>query len=695
MKFGVSYDPESWPESRWAEDARQMRVLGLSIVRPGFTWSQLEPEERRFEWAWLDRAIQTLADAGLQIILGTPTAAPPIWLSLNYPDTLPVDEQGRRRNLGDHRYYCPNSLTFRAHTRRIVTAMAERYGQHPHVIGWQIDHEFGEGRTARCFCHECLGMFRTWLRHRYGSLSALNEAWRTEFWSQVYQDWDQIPLPIGVGASANVSHALDYFRFTSDSVVHYQHFQLSILKSANQHINHSNTPSNPQFLTHNFMGLFFRELDYFDLAAPLDFVGLDNYPAAGIDRTRGELYGEEPAPTHFAYDVGDAARTAMELDLARGWKNKPFWITEQQSGHVNRKTVNPGIRPGTVRLRTWHALAAGAETVMFFRWRATRFAQAQYHAGLLKHDGMPDVGFLDLQQMIGERDLMTQVMAEPVRAQVAMIFNYDDLWALQLQPHRSGFSYLRLMFTWYRALLALGISVDFRPLGADLLGYKLVLAPGMFLGAADLADTLCEYASTGGTLVLGIRSGFKTPSNLETDQLLPGVFRDLAGVSVREWHALANRVGYPLESEMPGLAGEAEVWAEALTPLNPSAALRISAGPSPEERGGVTVLARYGAGPFAEEAALTVHQLREGQVVYCGWHPTQRQAEVLIGEMATRAGVERAGELPAGVFAFRRGRFTVVLNFTEATQEVEVGETRGSVPSRGVWVVEQEKLTQP
>ncbi|HNB55009.1 MAG TPA: beta-galactosidase trimerization domain-containing protein, partial [Anaerolineales bacterium] len=306
-----------------------------------------------------------------------------------------------------------------------------------------------------------------------------------------------------------------------------------------------------------------------------------------------------------------------------------------------------------------------------------RFAQEQYHAGLLNHDASPNVGFFDLQEMAGERDLMEKVVAEPVRAQVAMIFNYDDLWALQLQPHRSGFTYLRLAFTWYRALLALGISVDFRPLGAELSGYKMVLAPGLFLGSADLADSLCEYASTGGTLVLGVRSGFKTPSNLVTDQPLPGVFRDLAGVGVREWHALPNKVGYALESELPGLAGEATVWAEALSPS-----------PSPEGRGEIEVLARYETGPFAGEAALTVHKLRDGQVVYCGWHPTQQQAEAMIGELATRVGVEGVGALPAGVFAFRRGRFTVVLNFTEAAQDVQVGAVKGRVPSRGVWVVE-------
>ncbi len=430
-------------------------------------------------------------------------------------------------------------------------------------------------------------------------------------------------------------------------------------------------------------------------------MSLDNYPTAGIDRARGEMYGEEPAPKHYAYDVGDAALTAMELDLARGWKNKPFWIMEQQPGRVNWGTINPGVRQGTVRLWTWHALAAGAETVVFFRWRAARFAQEQYHAGLLKHDGSPDVGFSDLMQMAGERELMEKIVAEPGRAQVAMIFNYDDLWALQLQPHRSGFTYLRLVFTWYRALLALGIPVDFRPLGAELSGYKMVLAPTLFLGSSDMAGVLCEYVSAGGTLVMGVRSGFKTPSNLVTDEPLPGVFRDLAGVAVREWHALPAGVGYALESEIPGLDGEAMVWAEALTP-GPSGE-DPTPGPSPQKRRGgeevisdaapqkrrigeIEVMARYASGPFAGEAALTGHAIREGRMVYCGWQTTQRQAEAMIGHLATLCGVEQVGGLPSGVLAFRRGQFTVWLNFTEEDLPVQVGEKSVTLPSRQVWV---------
>jgi hypothetical protein len=254
MQFGVCYYPEHWPEARWAEDARQMRALGLSIVRIAeFAWSRIEPQEGRFAWEWLDRAVATLSAAGLKIVLGTPTAAPPAWLSRGYPDTLPVDEQGRRRNFGSRRHYCPNHPAYRRFSRRIVSLMAAHFAAHPAVVGWQIDNEFGGGGTARCYCEHCADAFRRWLQARYGTLEALNQAWGTVFWSQEYSAWEQIGPPILTGSAANPSHTLDYYRFASDSWVDYQQMQLEALGPHRRA---------DQFATHNGMGLFFTALDY-------------------------------------------------------------------------------------------------------------------------------------------------------------------------------------------------------------------------------------------------------------------------------------------------------------------------------------------------------------------------------------------------------------------------------------------------
>ena len=180
MNLGVCYYPEQWPQERWPEDAALMRQAGLSLVRiADFAWAALEPREGEFTWDWLDRAIEVLAAEDLHVILCTPTAAPPPWLSRAYPDTLPVDAQGRRRRQGGRRHYCPNSGTYHRHTVRIVDALASRYGRHPAVAGWQIDNEFGWAGTTHCYCETCTRAFRGWLQAKYGTLEALEKAWNT------------------------------------------------------------------------------------------------------------------------------------------------------------------------------------------------------------------------------------------------------------------------------------------------------------------------------------------------------------------------------------------------------------------------------------------------------------------------------------------------------------------------------------
>ncbi len=280
MKLGVCYYPEHWPQERWPIDARLMHQAGLSLVRiADFAWALIEPSEGKYNWDWLDRAIDALAAESLQVILCTPTASPPPWLCRAYPDILPVDAEGRRRRYGSRRHYCPNSASYHQHTKRIVTAMAARYGNHPAVAGWQVDNELGCHFTARCYCESCSSSFRSWLRAKYITIDSLNEAWGTVFWGQIYGDWSEIDPPNLTITEPNPSHVLDYYRFSSDSYVTYQQLQISTLRSY--------IPTS-QIITTNFMSQF-TDLDYYDLANPLDLVSMSSYPT-GYAELRSSLY---------------------------------------------------------------------------------------------------------------------------------------------------------------------------------------------------------------------------------------------------------------------------------------------------------------------------------------------------------------------------------------------------------------------
>lgn len=667
MKLGVCYYPEHWPRARWATDAAMMAAAGLRIVRIAeFAWQRMEPAEGRFTWDWLDEAIATLADAGLQVVLGTPTAAPPAWLCTAYPDILPVDNQGRRRRFGSRRHYCVNSPTYRRHTERIVAAMAARYGRHPAVIGWQIDNEFGCHDTARCYCAHCAEAFRRWLQARYGSLDALNAAWGTVFWSQTYDDWRQIEAPILTVGSPNPSHVLDYWRFASDAYRDYQQLQIDLLR---QHVQ-------GQWVTTNFMGNY-ADLNYHDLAAPLDFVTWDSYPTGYAERYGAVFYRSDETRPVFAWDVGDPYITGFCHDLTLGLKPRqggggtPFWVMEQQAGPINWGAVNPGIRPGTVRLWTWHALASGADAVIYFRWRACLYGHEVHHSGLLKHDGTPDLGYEEVQRMAAEAETMAAVAAHPPEpAPIALLLDYEDGWALQIQPHRREFGYLHQLFVFYRALRRLGFPVDIVPYHADLTPYRLVIAGSAYLGKPAQREALARYVHDGGNVLLGVRAGFKTPTNTVTDAPLPGIWRPLVGATVTAWHALPDGVGYGLEGTLADLGPEATFWTEALAPDTAQA------------------LAHYTTGPFAGKAALTDNGYGAGHAFYLGFYPRVEQATALLRYLTARLDIPPLVHgLPPDVLAYRRGPYCILLNFGEEAREVELeGAQRVILASRDLVV---------
>ena len=445
--LGVCYYPEHWPRERWAEDAQRMKALGLTYVRIGeFAWSCLEPDPGHFTWEWLDEAIETLGRAGLRVVLGTPTATPPKWLIDQHPEILGYDAQGRPRKFGSRRHYSFSSRVYREEARRIVTLLAQRYGQNPFVAGWQTDNEYGCHDTTRSYGPEDLRAFRLWLQARYGHIEALNRAWGNVFWSMAYRSFDEIDLPNQTVTEANPSHWLDFFRFSSDQVAAFNRMQVEILR---QH-------SPGRFILHNFMG-YTPDFDHFKLAQDLDIAGWDSYPLGFTDMDVLPCTPEEKLC--YAH-TGHPDMAAFHHDLYRGVKPR-WWVMEQQPGPVNWAHHNPSPAPGMVRLWTWEALAHGAEVVSYFRWRQFPQAQEQFHAGLNRPDLEPDPGFYEAQQVA--RELHPLSLPPSAKAPVALVFDYEADWVYRIQPQGQGFVYRGLVWHFYQALRRLGLDVDMLP----------------------------------------------------------------------------------------------------------------------------------------------------------------------------------------------------------------------------------------
>jgi len=508
--LGVCYYPEHWPEPQWAEDAVRMKAAGLTWVRIGeFAWSRMETKPGRMEWDWLDRAISVLGEAGLNVVLGTPTATPPRWMLTKHPDMLAVDRDGRPRGFGSRRHYCFSHAGYRAECVRIVTLMAERYGQNPHVGAWQTDNEYACHDTALSYSEAAKAAFQIWLAQKYQSPQALNRAWGNVFWSMEYADFAEVSLPNLTVTEANPSHVMDFRRFASDEVVSFNRLQTDVIRK------HSAYP-----ITHNYMGAV-TDFDHFGTGADLDVASWDSYPL-------GFLSDRIPAdPEHKRRFVrqGDPDFQAFHHDLYRAVGRGRWWIMEQQPGPVNWAPFNPDPLPGMARLWAWEAFAHGAEAVCFFRWRQAPFAQEQMHAGLLRPDSVAAPAHDEAAQVARELAGMPDVGT--ARADVALVFDYASDWAWATQPQGRGFSYFWLAFHFYKGLRRLGLSVDILPPDvADLSAYKLVLAPGVATLSAALTAALTRYA---GTAILGPRTNAKT-ADFATPVPLPP---NLPGLDIR------------------------------------------------------------------------------------------------------------------------------------------------------------------
>ncbi|MCR2834352.1 beta-galactosidase [Parerythrobacter lacustris] len=535
MHLGVCYYPEHWPETRWAEDARLMREVGLTRVRIGeFAWSRIEPAPGRFDWGWLDRAVETLHAAGLSIIMGTPTATPPKWLVDRMPDMVPLDRDGRSRGFGSRRHYCFSHAGYREEAARITRAVAERYGAHPGVVAWQTDNEYGCHDTVQSFSPAARDAFPRWLADRYGTVGALNEAWGNVFWSMEYRGFDEIELPNLTVTEVNPAHWLAFRRFSSDQVVSFNRAQVEILREL----------SPGRDVTHNAMG-FYTGYDHHDLAADLDVLGWDSYPLGFLEMFR---FSEEDKRRYARQGHPDIA--AFHHDLYRGCAKGGRWsVLEQQPGPVNWARYNPAPLPGMVRLWTLEAYAHGAELVSYFRWRQFPKAQEQMHAGLLRPDGEPAPALAEVRQVAAELDQLGQA-GEAVK-HAALVFDYAGEWMTQSQPQGEGRSALWAAMACYSALRRLGLNVDILPPTAALVGYSLIVVPCLPTVPATLIGALDAGEAQ---IVIGPRFGSRDTDFAIPDALVdPDVERLLRGKVVRS-ESLADRIA------MEGDGWQARGW---------------------------------------------------------------------------------------------------------------------------------------
>lgn len=621
--LGTDWYPEQWPEARWEEDLRLMEAANIKVVRVAeFAWSRMEPSEGHFDFDWLDRAIAAAAKHNIVSVVGTPTAAPPAWLTQKYPETLRVDEQGQRAVHGNRAHGSVTSVLYLKYCRKIAEAMAKRFGHNPNVAGWQIDNEYGYAQMS--YNEEARKQFQDWLQKKYQTLDNLNDHWTTAYWSQTYDTWGEIPIPVG---GHNPGLMLEWKRFITSAYDIYQRNQIDVIRQNSE-------PR--QFITTNFMG-FFDGYDHYTISQALTFASWDDYVGSGhVDPNANGL-------TH---------------DLTRGFKRENFWVIETQPGMVNWADVNNYLNKGEVRAMAWQAVGHGSDEIGYWQWRSALNGQEEYHGTLLGADGTP-VPLYDEIAQIGKDFSATQAALRGTRvvSDVALLHSYESRWAIQFQKHTKKYDDLGILRSYYRSLRKQSQSVDIISPDAPLEQYKLVVAPGLNVVPEDLAKHLLEYVRAGGHLVLGPRAAMKDQYNALLPQRQPGYLADALGGRIEQYYALEK--DFPVSG--PWGDGEASVWAEQLKATAPDA----------------QVLLKYGKsnGWLDGQPAVVSRAYGKGRITYIGAVLDEKLTGAAMDWAAKGSRVKAVfGPVPDGVEVSRRtgdGKSVYVLiNFAAETRHV-------------------------
>lgn len=619
--LGVCYYPEHWSEDHWPRDAQRMYDLGLRYVRIGeFAWGRIEKAEGLFDWAWMDRAIDVLGAAGLKVVLGTPTATPPKWLCEKYPDILPVDiHTGQVRGFGSRRHYDFSSETYLVQAERITAAMAARYGDHPHVVGWQTDNELCCHDTTMSASPAALEKFRAYCAQRYGTIAALNAAWGNVFWSMEYDHFDQIDLPFFTVCETNPAHRLAYRRFASDQVVRFHDVMISaIRRHAAPH----------QWVTHNIIPPATTGVDNAALTRDLDFVSYDNYPLGFSDQLMAKASADEWKPF---MRTGHPDLAALNFDSVRGLSKGAWWVMEQQPGPVNWAPHNPRPAPGMVRHWTLQAFAHGAACVAYFRWRQVPFAQEQMHAGLRRPDDMPAAAWAEVEQAASDMQRLGDLSVVAAKSPVAIVIDPVSGWVDDIERQGAGYRYDAVVFQYYRALRGLGVDVDFVSAGdAQLAGYRLVVVPTMAVVDDAAFDAL---QASDGILLFGPRAGAKTAEFSMSEGLPPGRLRERVPIKVTSVETLRADCGGSIAYK--GAEYESGRWRETI------------------EVGDADIIATYEDGAPAA--------VRAGRSIYLATLTDDAFLTNLLVDLCAEADVQIT-PLPPTLRLRRRGELTFAFN---------------------------------
>jgi beta-galactosidase len=614
LTMGVCYYPEQWGPSLWESDLKRMLDAGIGVIRIGeFAWSKFEPEEGEFTFEFFDEFMDIVRKCGMKVIFGTPTATPPAWASENYPEILNATKDGILYRHGSRRHYNYNSPKYIELTKKIVEKLAQHYGHNDVIIGWQIDNELN-CELDEFYSESDTLAFREFLKDKYITLNALNEAWGTVFWNQIYSDWDQIYVPRRTpNDSTNPHQVLDYIRFISQSLCRFAWIQSKILRRL---------ISPKQFITTN--GIFANVDNHRLVKESLDFMTFDSYPDFA--------YALAADPKH-SDDLNDR-KWSRYLSEVRSLSSN-FGVMEQQSGAIgwNTRMEAPMPKPGQMTLWSMQSVAHGADYISFFRWRTSIMGTEIYWHGVLDYNNKDNRRLAEVKDINEKFGKIKSIAGAKYKASFAVLKEYDNEWDVRYDVWHKRVEE-ESQKGWFNASQLNHIPMDYAYITEDtvledLQKYALLVYPHATILKESTAALLKAYVEEGGVLLMGCRTGYKDESGKCHMDHMTGYASDICGVDLKEYTFVGPADG-KVNVLWDGDVLEAAVFNDVLEPISNT----------------VDIIGSYESNYYKGQAGLTVNNIGKGKAYYFGGAFTQKTAEIFLKKLGINSPFKELIDVP-------------------------------------------------
>ncbi len=627
---GVYYYPEHWDPAQWDRDLKNIAAMGFEYTHfAEFAWAQLEPQEGVYDFKWLDKALAIAAKYNLKVIMCTSTATPPVWLVRKHPDVLVTYEDGTKSDHGSRQHASFSSNYYRAYSMKMVEQLAKRYGNDKRIMGWQVDNEpsrfldYGADAQQR---------YRDWLKDKYKTIDALNEAWGNSFWSGIYSNFDQINIPLHREWGMNLHSQLDHYRFADQETATFLDEQAVVIRKF---------ATKDQWITSNYRAAYSES--YVGMSKEFDF---DCY-------TRYMVYGGSLGIGKNGYRVGEYTSIGMANDFFRPLKGM-YGCMELQPGQVNWGSINPQPLPGSIRMWLWHVFAGGSKFTCTYRYRAPLYGYEQFHYGIVGTDGVtPTPGGMEFSRFIKEIDTLRKKYDAKVtlpdsylKRKTGILFNGDNVMGIDLNKQTKEWNTMGHFLKYYKAAKSFGAPVDFVRDTTNFANYPVLVVPAYQMIDQKMIDKLTLYAKNGGHLVMSCRSGIQNREGHLWEAKFYEPMWNLIGSQIDSYDLLMPHS--PGTIKFNNQPYEWVSWGDLLKPNKDT-----------------EIWGTYEGDFYAGTPAIISHKLGKGTVTYIGLDSKNGELEKQVLRKLYQQQNIQIEDYPEGVMVDYRDGFGIAVNYSD------------------------------